>query len=106
MIQEQTNRFEGTLIGGESINRTSVDRFTLLHVLSGFIAFFLLKWLGWPSPVLVLILAIAWELFEPMAKDWNPDLFPHPMKDSTINKTFDVLGTMLGYYIGVVISND
>jgi hypothetical protein len=103
-------RFEGTLIGGEPINRTAVDRFTLLHILSGFVGFFVLRWISENerfnvnSPLLVLTLAIAWEIFEPMAKDWNPDLFPNPSKDSPINKTFDVIGTMLGYYLAKVIS--
>ena len=80
-------RFEGTLIGGEPVNRTAVDQFTLLHILSGIALFYIFRLFGFDSPLLAFALAIAWEWFEPMAKDWNPDLFPHPSKDSRVNKT-------------------
>ena len=108
ILDEDSLRYEGTLIGGEPVNRVAIDQFTFLHFLSGFAAAFLLKAFGmngWMGAGLVLILAILWELAEPMAKDWNPDLFPNPSKDSAINKTFDVLGTITGYLIGVWISN-
>lgn len=91
-------RFEGTLIGGSPVNREAVDQFTLLHILSGIALFFIFKAFGYDSPILALVLAVAWEIFEPMAKEWNPDIFPNPSRDSTVNKTFDVIGVMVGYY--------
>tara|TARA_R100000655_G_scaffold66105_4_gene104520 strand:+ start:2017 stop:2355 length:339 start_codon:yes stop_codon:yes gene_type:complete len=91
-------RFEGTLFGGTVVNRTAVDQYTLLHIVSGVAIFFILKLFGKDWPILALILAIGWEIFEPMAKEWNPDVFPNPSKDSAINKTFDVIAVMVGYY--------
>tara|TARA_R100000655_G_scaffold53127_1_gene91016 strand:+ start:948 stop:1277 length:330 start_codon:yes stop_codon:yes gene_type:complete len=91
-------RFEGTLFGGAVINRSAVDQYTFLHILSGVVIFLTLKLFGRDWPIVALILAIGWEIFEPYAKDWNPDVFPNPSKDSTINKIFDVVAVMVGYY--------
>ena len=91
-------RFEGTLIGGSPVNRTAVDQFTILHIISGVALFFIFKAFGYDMPLLALALAIGWEIYEPYAKEWNPDLFPNPSRDSTVNKTFDVLAVMIGYY--------
>ena len=97
--------FEGTHIGGESVNRTAVDQFTLLHIFSGSLLYVIFKLFGFDSPLLAFALAILWEWFELMAKDWNPDIFPNPSKDSKINKTFDVIAVMVGYYGSKVIDN-
>ena len=104
MASPDTLRFEGALIGGEPVNRTAIDQFTLLHILSGFALFWIFRAFGFQSALLAFALAVGWEIWEPYAKDWNPDLFPHPSKDSKINKTFDVIGVMLGYYIAVAIA--
>ena len=92
------NIFEGTRFGGEPVNRNWIDQYTFLHILSGVGIFFTLKLFGRDWPIVALILAIAWEIFEPMAKEWNPDIFPNPSKDSISNKIFDVVGVMIGYY--------
>jgi len=81
-----------------------VDQFTILHFLSGIIWY-----IGFRSmPMLnnifvVLIVAIGWEIVEPMAKDWNPDIFPNPSKDSTKNKVFDVAAMVGGWALAMVI---
>ena len=41
-----SGRFEGAYIG-PAVNRDAVDQFTALHVLSGFVLYFLLKAAGW-----------------------------------------------------------
>ena len=51
----------------------------------------------------MLIVAIGWEIVEPMAKDWNPDIFPNPSKDSTKNKVFDVAAMVGGWALAMVI---
>jgi hypothetical protein len=97
------NVFEGTRFGGIVVNRTAVDQYTLLHIVSGIVLFFTFRLFGKDWPLLTLALAIMWEYFEPMAKDWNPDIFPNPSKDSMINKVFDVLAVMVGYYGAKVV---
>ena len=99
-------KFEGTWIG-EPVNRVAIDKFTTLHFASGFIYYSITARF---IPILakysiITILAITWEIFEPMAKEWNPDVFPNPSKDSEINKTFDVLATVLGYFVAERIQN-
>jgi hypothetical protein len=100
-----SGRFEGAYIG-PAVNRDAIDQFTALHVLSGFVLYFLLKAAGWNNGWLVLGLAIAWEIFEPMAKEFAPDVFPNPTPDSTINKTWDVIAVMVGWLIAGWISNE
>ena len=97
-VNANEERFEGTVFGGGVVNRTAVDQFTFLHILSGVFIFIALRAFGKDLPILAFILAIGWEIFEPYAKDWNPDVFPNPSKDSTVNKVFDVLAVMVGYY--------
>lgn len=99
--------FEGTKMGGEPVNRVAIDRFTTLHFLSGFAATYAMKWAGWIAYSLPVITigAIAWEIWEPMLKDWNPDLFPHPSKDSTLNKTYDVLAALAGWVVATAVMN-
>tara|TARA_R100001163_G_C5057246_1_gene193751 strand:- start:314 stop:658 length:345 start_codon:yes stop_codon:yes gene_type:complete len=100
-----TTEYEGVPMGGSPINRVAIDRFTLLHVVSGFVGTYALKWVGllrFSFPI-VLIGAIAWEHYEPMLKDWNPDVFPNPSHDSRINKFFDVVACMVGWVIAVMV---
>ena len=81
-----------------------MDQFTLLHFLSGIIWY-----IGFRSiPIInnifvVTIVAIGWEIVEPYAKDWNPDIFPNPSKDSTKNKVFDVLAMVSGWLLAMVV---
>ena len=102
-----TTEFEGVPMGGSPINRVAVDRFTFLHILSGFAGTYMIKWAGWIQYTypIVIIGAIAWEYFEPMLKDYNPDVFPNPTHDSNINKTFDVLGAILGSWLALEVIN-
>tara|TARA_R110002012_G_scaffold32919_2_gene96776 strand:+ start:90 stop:434 length:345 start_codon:yes stop_codon:yes gene_type:complete len=100
-----TTEYEGVAMGGSPVNRVAIDRFTLLHVLSGFVGTYALKWVGllrFSFPI-VLVGAVAWEYYEPMLKEWNPDVFPNPSADSTINKTFDVLACLLGWGIAMMV---
>jgi hypothetical protein len=94
-----TSRVEGTWIG-DVVNRDAIDQFTFLHLLSGILWYAAFR----PFPMLnsvwmVLIVSVGWELAEPMAKEWNPDIFPNPSKDSTKNKVFDVLAMLGGWLL-------
>jgi len=99
------NIFEGTRFGGQPVNRNWIDQYTFLHILSGVLIFFVFRLFGKDWPIVALLLAIIWEIAEPMAKDWNPDIFPNPSKDSMSNKIFDVLGVMIGYYGARLVIN-
>lgn len=101
------SNFEGTLIGGEVINRTAVDRFTILHFISGFVYYSITaRWIPMIANYpMIILLSVGWEIWEPMLKDWNPDVFPNPSKDSEINKVFDVLATVMGYAVAKAIQN-
>jgi len=81
-----------------------VDQFTLLHFLSGIIWYIGFRSMPRINNIfVVLIVAIGWEIVEPMAKDWNPDIFPNPSKDSTKNKAFDVAAMVGGWALAMVI---
>ena len=74
------------------INHKPIDRFTLVHALSGVVA----AKLGL-QPSTVIVLAIGWELLErPLKRKYGP-LFPHPSQDTFINATLDA-GAMIGAY--------
>ena len=75
-----------------AVNETPFDRFTLAHVIVGY----LLKRSGW-SAESTLLAAVAWEVVEPALKESMPDAFPHPEKDGTENKVVDVVATMIGW---------
>ena len=76
----------------ETINHKPVDRFTLVHALSGVVA----AKLGL-QPSTVIVIAIGWELLERPLKRKYPTFFPHPSQDSFINATLDA-GAMVGAY--------
>ena len=100
-----TTEFEGVPMGGSPINRVAIDKFTFLHFLSGFFATYALKWVGllrYSFPI-TFIGAVLWEIWEPMLKDWNPDLFPNPSKDSRINKFYDVVFVSLGWLAAIMV---
>jgi len=73
------------------MNQNPVDRFTLAHLLAGYAARSIRL-----TRSQTLMLAIGWEIFEPKLKEAAPQVFPHPSKDSTQNKVFDVIATMIG----------
>ncbi len=74
------------------INHAPVDRFTLVHALSGVIA----AQLGL-KPSTVIVIAIGWEFLErPLKRKYGP-LFPHPSQDTFINASLDA-GAMIGAY--------
>lgn len=106
-MNNTTTVYEGVPMGGSPINRVAIDRFTALHLLSGFVATYAMKWAGWINYSLPVIFigAIAWEIWEPMLKDWNPDIFPNPTHDSTINKTYDVLAALAGWALAMAVMN-
>jgi|TARA_R110000824_G_scaffold93519_8_gene226116 hypothetical protein len=74
------------------INHKPVDRFTLVHALSGVIA----AKLGL-QPSTVIVIAIGWELLERPLKRKYPTFFPHPSQDTLINASLDA-GAMVGAY--------
>ncbi len=76
------------------INKQPVDRFTLVHALSGVIA----GRLGVSPPVLIAI-AVGWELVERPLKESYPAFFPNPSQDSFVNATCDAGAMVLAYYL-------
>lgn len=80
----------------DPVNLRTFDRFTVLHILTGYIA----GRLRTPFPIYA-IGNIGWELAEDRLKDTFPRLFPNPSHDSKENALGDVAGGMLGYLIGL-----
>ncbi len=76
-----------------AVNQFPIDAFTLLHYASGAG----MKIVGF-SATTALALAVLWEFAEPQLKKRYPSQFPHPSVDSFVNKYFDVIATMVGYY--------
>ena len=76
------------------MNQKVVDRFTLGHVVLGFLADRVdLK------PGTTLALSVGWEIIEPWLKVRYPQIFPHASVDSWQNKLGDVAGVMGGYFV-------
>ena len=75
-------------------NQPFADRFTLLHLASGFI----LARLNVSLPHAVA-LAVIFELAEPSIKENLPQIFPDPSQDSWVNKVGDVLAVALGWWL-------
>ena len=74
------------------INVKSIDRFSFVHFGAGF----LLGKTG-ISPIFGVLIGSLWEFVEPELKLSYPEIFPHPVADSTANKIFDVLFFTLGF---------
>ena len=77
------------------INQNPVDRFTLLHAGSGFVA----GRLGLP-PALAIGGALLFELLEDGWKTQYPRAFPNPSHDSKENALVDVLAFVAAFYAG------
>lgn len=76
------------------INSQPVDRFTLLHVLSGAVAAGARL-----SPLTVVTLAIGWEFLERPLKQKYRSYFPHPSQDTFANATLDAGAMIATYYL-------
>ena len=76
------------------INKDPVDRFTLVHALSGVLA----EKAGVTLPQ-VVFLAVAWELLERPLKEKYGRYFPHPSQDSLVNAGLDASAMVVGYLI-------
>jgi len=74
------------------MNDLPFDRFTLAHVLVGY----LFKTQGVSLGATILI-SIGWEVIEPTLKEAMPDVFPHAERDSNANKIVDVLAVVVGW---------
>jgi len=80
----------------DPVNLKTFDRFTLLHILTGYIA----GRMQTPFPIYA-IGNIGWELAEDRLKDTFPRMFPNPSHDSKENALGDVAAGMLGYLVGL-----
>lgn len=80
----------------KAINEAAFDRFTLLHMLTGFVCGYFGQ-----NPVLYMTTAVGWEMVEDALKDARPDLFPHPSHDSKANALGDVWAGFFGYCVGL-----
>ncbi len=76
------------------INSQPVDRFTLLHVLSGALAAE-----AGLSPRTVITIAIGWEFLERPLKQKYSRYFPHPSQDTLVNATLDAGAMIVAYYL-------
>lgn len=76
------------------INQRPVDRFTLAHLVGGFIA----GELGAPPAVAVAV-AVGWELLERPLKRAAPGAFPNPSQDSLSNAAVDAAAFLGGYLL-------
>jgi len=77
------------------MNTELFDRFTLFHLLAGYVA----KKFG-ISFTNTVIFSIAFEILESPLKQANPDLFPHPSPDTTTNMIGDTLAVIVGWNLG------
>ena len=74
------------------MNERFVDRWTAGHFALGmFLAYVKFPFEG------TVVVAVGWELIEPILKERFPAIFPHPQVDSNANKVGDVLAVLLGY---------
>jgi hypothetical protein len=76
------------------INQAPADRFTLAHLVLGFVA----GELG-ASPLQAVAVAVGWELVETPLKRAAPAVFPHASADTLANATVDALAFMAGYLL-------
>ena len=76
------------------INQDPLDRFTLVHALSGVLA----AKAGATLPQ-VVFLAVGWELLERPLKIKYGRYFPHPSQDSLVNATLDASAMVIAYLI-------
>ncbi len=75
-------------------NTELFDRYSLLHLASGFIA----KKVGFSFSI-TLLGSILFEIIETKVKISHPDIFPNPSPDSTINQVGDTFAVMAGWYL-------
>ena len=75
-------------------NQDWIDRFTLLHLGSGFV----LNRLNFNLTQAVSF-AIIFELVEPILKRSLPQIFPNTTQDSWTNKVGDVIAVALGWLL-------
>jgi len=77
------------------LNHAIVDVYSLAHGSIGVIAALVVGLGFWAT----LALAVGWEIFEHVAKNVVPRLFPFPTQDTLLNSAGDVLSTMVGWTI-------
>lgn len=77
------------------VNLDPIDRWTLLHAVGWYIA-----GRSGLSPQLAAIGILGWELIEDRVKDTLPDLFVHPVHDSTENAVVDIVVGAAAYALG------
>jgi hypothetical protein len=80
------------------INYAPLDRYSLAHGLIGVAA--AMMGLGfWTT----LAIAVGWEVVEHILKDVVPALFSYPSQDTVINSVGDVLSTLIGWSLTMVV---
>ena len=67
-------------MSGLPVNQAAFDRFTLLHMLTGFVCGYYGQ-----NPILYMTGSVGWEMVEDALKDSHPELFPNPSHDSKAN---------------------
>lgn len=77
------------------INQELFDRFSLLHLASGYMA----KKLGFGFGI-TLLGSIVFEVLEVRLKNDYPNMFPNPSQDSSLNMLGDSIAVMAGWYLG------
>ena len=85
-------------MSGLPVNQAAFDRFTLLHMLTGFVCGYYGQ-----NPILYMTGSVGWEMVEDALKDSHPELFPNPSHDSKANALGDVYGGFFGYCLGLAM---
>jgi len=75
-------------------NQSPVDFYTILHVQFGV----LLRSMNVSLSGAILTSVVFEWIVEPIYKDKQPELFPVPSQDSTLNRIFDTVGVAAGWY--------
>jgi len=91
MVAQQTAR------PGE-INYAPLDRYSLAHGLIG-VAAAMMGLSFWAT----MAIAVGWEIAEHVLKDFIPALFSYPSQDTMINSVGDVLSTLIGWSLTMVV---
>ena len=77
------------------MNNELFDRFTLFHLLSGYVA----KNFG-ISLTNTIIFSIVFEIIENQLKQSSPGIFPHPSPDTPTNMIGDTIAVIVGWQLG------
>ena len=77
------------------MNTELVDRFTLFHLLAGYV----MKKFGISFTTTILI-SVMFEIIESQLKISSPEMFPHSSPDTMTNMIGDTIAVIVGWQLG------